>query len=434
MSDRHERAQRHVRVAAREHLASDADEEPRGPFLEPDVTVDHLPQPGEARRLQRLEFQRAGLLHQTAGDIRKPKFVGHFSRPHQALAFPSRLRRQRRRPLERRGRNRHSPAPPRCVGVILEVSRKVLVIPDRGHRPVPQLALWISNDLSQSRIRRDSLRHGCLLPQRRPNKRMAEAQLAGINLDQANLNRRVDRRNRNDVSRDRRSAADDLIERSPPVQRRGQQAGARVRGQLVEPRGERPLEPHRQRQGRERQLLVNARFRWQRTRQLDQRQRVPGGRCEDPCPHDRMEPRRSAIQQAGRCLGAEPLQLNRGQPALRQSRCISRSSRSQECHWFQLQPPGNESQDCQGGLIEPVRVVHNQDQRTGLRRFADQLMRRQRHPEQVGLKVAGDAERRLEHAPGPIGQHLPDPEDRLKQLMQPGKRKLGFRLNTRGQQ
>ena len=57
MRDRHERAQCRIRIAAGEQLLRDRDERLGGALLEPDVTADHLLQPGQAGGLERTHLK-----------------------------------------------------------------------------------------------------------------------------------------------------------------------------------------------------------------------------------------------------------------------------------------------------------------------------------------------------------------------------------------
>ena len=75
------------------------------------------------------------------------------------------------------------------------------------------------------------------------------------------------------------------------------------------------------------------------------------------------------------------------------------SDRRHKCNVLGFQPAADESNDAQGGTVQPLRVVDDQDHGYGVSHFADELESRHRNAERIRLEVEAQAEGRLELLP-----------------------------------
>src|ERR1700757_146826 len=115
---------------------------------------------------------------------------------------------------------------------------------------------------------------------------MAEAHTAVGDRDQVLINSRL--QGFNALS----AGSRDLVQRCSAVERRGEEPGTRVGGEVAQPACEGALEPSCQGGGPGRKLLTRSRH---AASQLDERQWVPRRFSKHPGAEDRMERRRRLI-------------------------------------------------------------------------------------------------------------------------------------------
>src|SRR5258707_11358172 len=95
MSDRHQRAQRHVSVAAVSQMLGNGDEGPGGAGLEPDAPTDDLAEPVKAGLVACTEIERRRLVDEPASAFYETKLVGDLRGGHNTRSLASRVRPQR---------------------------------------------------------------------------------------------------------------------------------------------------------------------------------------------------------------------------------------------------------------------------------------------------------------------------------------------------
>ena len=191
MRDRHQRAERHVRIARVAGATGDVDERLRGTALEPHIPADHLLQPRQPGRLEFADIERLGLLQQPPDHVDGAKLIGGVRGPHQALTPPPGIRGERSRALQRGGGDHHRPPAPGRDRMALQRDRDLLVIPHGRHRPMPDPALGIGHDLGQRCIGPQNLSRRRRLSHRRADERVTEPHLPVHDRDQLRRDSRV---------------------------------------------------------------------------------------------------------------------------------------------------------------------------------------------------------------------------------------------------
>jgi hypothetical protein len=91
-----------------------------------------------------------------------------------------------------------------------------------------------------------------------------------------------------------------------------------------------------------------------------------------------------------------------------------------------FKPTADESEDAEGGTIQPVRVVHDENQRYRLSYLADELKGGDRNAVRIRLEVYAQPECSLEGLPLRLGLLRDRPDDRTEELVQSRKGQLGF--------
>jgi ABC-2 type transport system ATP-binding protein len=99
-----------------------------------------------------------------------------------------------------------------------------------------------------------------------------------------------------------------------------------------------------------------------------------------------------------------------------------------------FKPTADEGQDAEGGTVQPVRVVRDENQRYRVGHFADELKGGGRNAVRIRLEVYAQTECSLEGLPLRLGLLRHRPDDRTQQLVQARKSQLGFCFNSDGDQ
>ncbi len=165
-------------------------------------------------------------------------------------------------------------------------------------------------------------------------------------------------------------------------------------------------------------------------RQFQQRQRI-APRLVD---HAVTDPRfqlssRRRIQQREGVEVVQPFQREFGQSG--QSALTTRFTRGQhQADRLGEQTPSDEGQRLRGNLVEPLRVVHEAEQRLLGRRVGQQAENRETDQEPVRRWPRTQPERRGQSLALRTGKPLDAPEERGAQLVQPGERKLHLGLDA----
>ena len=107
-----------------------------------------------------------------------------------------------------------------------------------------------------------------------------------------------------------------------------------------------------------------------------------------------------------------------------------RPDREHQRYRLRQQAAPDESEDLGGGLVEPLRVVHDAQHRLLLGGLRHEAERREGDQEPVGAISGGKPERDAEPATLRLGQRPEPAEHRRAQLVQPGEGELHLRLDA----
>jgi hypothetical protein len=181
--------------------------------------------------------------------------------------------------------------------------------------------------------------------------------------------------------------------------------------------------------------LQACRRRRRRPGELDQRERIAGGLDEDASAQDRVEVGRPAIQQLGGRRRAQSLHVERPEPCIVERGRATRAHGGDHRQRLAVQPPGDERERVQSRAIEPVRVIHDEQDRPGRgRRLTQELEGGESDSEGIRLELLAGAEGDVQRPPLRGRQETGVSHDGEQQLVQPGEPELGLRLHSRGAQ
>jgi hypothetical protein len=140
----------------------------------------------------------------------------------------------------------------------------------------------------------------------------------------------------------------------------------------------------------------------------------------DACQHHRVE------KIAGSGVG-QPLHVHLGKSG---QHVWTVTDGEDDRDWFGQQAPCHESHCLQGDLVEPLRIVHDAEQRLFGRCHGEQAQYGEPHQESVGSVPQPAAEGDVERRALRLGQFVEVAEQRRAQLLQPSERKLHIRLHA----
>ena len=144
-------------------------------------------------------------------------------------------------------------------------------------------------------------------PHRGSDERVAEADAAAVEQHQPRLLGRGERRDGPRRAFEHRGGRERRSEVAACVERGDEEGRARGPWQLVDPLGNRPLEPFRERQVDRGEVERGL-------RQLEQRQQVPVRELEHLRTGARRQPRRVRVEESARALVVEPGELQLREP------------------------------------------------------------------------------------------------------------------------
>ena len=107
-----------------------------------------------------------------------------------------------------------------------------------------------------------------------------------------------------------------------------------------------------------------------------------------------------------------------------------RPDREHQRYRLRQQAAPDESEDLGRGLVEPLRVVHDAQDRPLLGGLGHEAERRESDHEPVGAISGGEPERDAERATLRLGQQAEPAEHRRTQLVQPGEGEFHLRLDA----
>ena len=128
-------------------------------------------------------------------------------------------------------------------------------------------------------------------------------------------------------------------------------------------------------------------------------------------------------------LSPSPWMDNAGSPA-RTSSPLPGACRTHERDPLGEEATGDESEDLRGGLVEPLRVVDDADQRLLLGGVCQQAQRRQPDQEPVGRRAGAQPEHGRERVALRDGQPVEVIQHRSAELMEAAVRQLHLRLHA----
>ena len=340
-----------------------------------------------------------------------------------------RVRRQLGRALVERGAGRQAAPRPRAAGRVLELGGDVLVEPFRRLRAVPRAAIGIDagvGDRGEHLVDAPLLVRGGRPVHGGPHERMAEAHV-GAEVDQAGRLRRS-RHAGIDPERGGRLPHHQRI--AHRLGRRDQEQEPGRRRQLRQPLLEALLDAAGQRRRAVQAQPARQLGGGQAARQLQQRQRVAVRLGHDPVAHPLVErSRHHGLQQRPRVMVVqtadherlEPFEMRPGRPAHGQG----------QPDRLGAEPARDERERLRRCAVEPLRVVHDADQRPFLGHVRQQAQDRQADQEPIRRVAVAHAERRAQRLALRARKALQPIRERRAQLMQPGERELHLRLDAR---
>ena len=177
----------------------------------------------------------------------------------------------------------------------------------------------------------------------------------------------------------------------------------------------------------ERAGLVEVRFGGDRRRKLQQGERIAGRFVQDPVPHRRRQ--RRVRQQGARRRSVQSVQAQ-----LRQARrveVVRIVPGGEQCHdRLRVQPAGGERQRPGGGLVDPLRVVHQAQHRAVLGQVGQQSEHRQPDQERIVVAGPGQPERATDRQGLRWRQSRDQLDRRTQQQVQHRERQLELRFDA----
>ena len=348
-------------------------------------------------------------------------------RGQSAIGPPRRVLRQRDRALQERRRGGEPAARLRPAGRALELHGDLLVRSRRGRSQMPRTTVRVG--LSIGRLRQRQMDRPAILHRRRPVHRRAHQRMPErhpLADRQQPVRLRGLRGRRPDPEPLGRAPQQQRI--ADRLRRRDQQQTPRVLRERLESSDEALLDPSSQRLRAQQTEAARQLRRRQPPRQLEQRQRIPARLGDDPVPDPliQLEPHCRARATRGRRRCAPRRTSSSG--TCRSS--LARLARGEhDPDRLRQQATGDEGQRQRRGLIQPLRVVDDTQQRTLLGHLREQAQHRQPDEEPIRGSAGAQPEHDLHGLPLRRRELLEPVEQRPAQLMQAGEGQLHVRLH-----
>ena len=113
---------------------------------------------------------------------------------------------------------------------------------------------------------------------------------------------------------------------------------------------------------------------------------------------------------------------------------MSSANGGHQRHWLALQPASDERQRTHAGVVEPLRVVDDQDHWASVRGVTHKLKGGKRDAKWIRLEFSAHAERGVERSSLGFRQVFGQPDDGMQELVQSGEGELSLRFDAnRGQ-
>ena len=133
--------------------------------------------------------------------------------------------------------------------------------------------------------------------------------------------------------------------------------------------------------------------------ELEQRQRIATRLIQQPLTYTRHRLRGGPIKERQRRVPIERLEDQLAKPRLRESAILPFARTEQDRDPFRHEPTPRERQSGRRGKIEPLRIIDETQNWSGLRCGGEQRQRASRHQKPVGSVPGDHAECRRERLP-----------------------------------
>jgi hypothetical protein len=331
-------------------------------------------------------------------------------------------RRQARGALQGGGRSARGTARPRPQADVLQRGGELLVLPHGRAGQVPRAGVPRA-DVRERPVRGPALGLGSAVVDRRAQERMGEGQpLAGQD-DHAGALGRLERRRIGTRPEARHGVEDGLQPRG--VARGGDEQGLQRRGgKGHDAPGERPLERRPERQRGLDGGAPRALRRIEHPGDLEQRERDAARRLDQ---HVRDGSREVVVRGPEQLAGGARIERAdlQGRDRRRVHVPLGRGpARQQHRHTFAAQPARGEQERVHRRAVDPLRVVHGEEDGRSLGEQREQAQDRRPHGEAVAGRPRTARERGLERPP-PAARAVAGRPRRDRRTARPGRRTAG---------
>ena len=164
--------------------------------------------------------------------------------------------------------------------------------------------------------------------------------------------------------------------------------------------------------------------------ELDERKRIATRLLDEDIAHRRRDAAvGAASDQRGRGVGVEPAHLELGDLARLEAPIAAVARREQHHDPLGVEPTSDEHQRVGRRGIQPLSIVDEAQHRTRLRQLGQQRQARDRDQEAILPRPLPQPERSLQRCGLRLREPLEQVQRRSHELMQPGERQLGLRLD-----
>jgi hypothetical protein len=334
----------------------------------------------EARRLELVEFPHLGRRQQPACDVEHAGLQARLGGRQGSIGTPRGVLGQGHGPLQERGTGREAAPRLRPIRGVLQLHGNLFIRSGGSRSQMPRATVGIDvriGDVRQGEMDRPPFLRLSRSVHRRPHERMAKCD-ALADCEQL-FGRRIHRRSRDPESFGCAKHEDRIADRFRGA---NQQQTAGVLRQFLQLPDEALLDPPRDTlrlcHPEAARKLSSCQPPWQ----LEQRQRIALGLRNDPVAHPliQAESHRRAQQVSSVAIRQAP-NLEFGHL----TKLLTRVTRCKHQHdRLRQQAPGDECKRQRGLVIEPLRIVHDAEQRALVRSLREQAQHRQ--PDQKAVR------------------------------------------------
>jgi hypothetical protein len=202
------------------------------------------------------------------------------------------------------------------------------------------------------------------------------------------------------------------------------------RGQGVQTRREHRLEAPVSRDGVADRLVPRALGVAERSRELDEGERVPAGRTQQPLAHVARQRAVAALDEALRIVRGERRDLDLGDAGRVERDLVTGTGREDEQDGICAHAPRGEEEGAAGGLVDPVGVVDEAEERRVLGRAGEQAEHGREGRERSRLRRRAERERGAQRGGLDGGEAIEVPQHGPKQRRERGEGQLRLGLDA----